>query len=322
MKKSLKIAVGVAAILLVLGIALAGIGFWGMGFHFGALNTEDIVSSTFEISEAFRDISIESDSADLYFAASEDGVCRVECVNFAHESYSVHAENGTLTITKNDDRAWHENIRLFSFGETYVRIYLPEESYTSLQIHESTGDIEMPAAFTFAHAVLRTSTGDICWLAPVSEELSITTDTGDAELRGTSPRSLALKTDTGDISVSEVRDAKQISIETDTGEVELTNAGCTRLSADSNTGDIALKSVIVDGLLEVKTDTGDLVFDRSDAAEIFVQTNTGDVTGTLISDKVFLIETNTGDVDVPKSVTGARCEIITDTGDIELRIEQ
>jgi len=254
--------------------------------------------------------------------ASEDGVCRVECVNFANESYAVNVDNGTLTIAKDDDRAWHENIRLFSIGDTYVRIYMPEESYTSLEIHESTGDIEMPAAFTFAHAVLRTSTGDICWLAPVSEELSITTDTGDAELRGTSPRSLALKTDTGDVSVSEVRDAKQISIETETGKVELAHAGCTSLSADSNTGDIALKNVIVDELLTIKTDTGDLVFDCSDAAEIFVQTNTGDVTGTLISAKVFLIETNTGDVDVPKSVTGDRCEIITDTGNIELRIEQ
>ena len=322
MKKSVEIAVGTAAILLVLGIALAGIGFWGMGFHFGALNTEDIVSSTFEISEVFRDISIESDSADLYFAASEDGVCRVECVNFAHESYAVHAENGTLTITKNDDRAWHENIRRFSIGETYVTVYLPEENYASLQIHESTGDIEMPAAFTFEQAVIRTSTGDVCWLAPVSEELSITTDTGDVEVRSVSPRSLALKTDTGDSSVSEVRDAQQISVETDTGKVELTNTGCTSLSADSDTGDIVLKNVIADELLTIKTDTGDLVFDRSDAAGIFVQTNTGDVTGTLISDKVFLIETSTGDVDVPKSVTGTRCEIITDTGDTELRIGQ
>ena len=322
MKKSVKIAVGTAAILLVLGIALAGIGFWVLGFQFGAWNTEDIVSSTFEISETFHDISIETDVADLHFVASEDGVCRVECLDFANETYAVNVENGTLTVVKNDDRAWHENIRIFSFGETYVRIYLPEENYASLQIHEDTGDIEMPAAFTFEQAVIRTSTGDVCWLAPVSEELSITTDTGDVEVRGVSPRSLALKTDTGDISASEVRDARQISVETETGKAELTDAGCTSLSADSNTGDIVLKNVIVEELLTAKTDTGDLVFDRSDAAEIFVQTNTGDVTGTLISDKVFLIETNTGNVDVPKSVTGTRCEIITDTGDIELRIEQ
>lgn len=322
MKKSTKIAVITAVALIVLGIVAAGLGFWGMGFNLRALNTEDVISTTVEISEEFRGISIETDVADLYFAVSEDGVCRVECVDFADESYAVNVENGTLTIAKDDDRAWHENIRLFSIGETYVTVYLSEENYASIQIHEDTGDIEMPAEFSFEQAMINTSTGDICWLAQVSEALSITTDTGDVEVRGTSTRSLALETDTGDISASEVRDAQQIRIETDTGKVELTNAGCTSLSADSNTGDIALKNVIMDELLTIKSNTGDVVFDRSDAAEIFVQTNTGDVTGTLVSDKVFLTETNTGNVDVPKSVIGDRCEIITDTGDIALRIAQ
>ena len=321
MKKSTKIAVIIAAALIVLGIAAAGLGFWGMGFNLRALNTEDVISTTFEITDTFHDISIETDVADLHFVASEDGMCRVECVDFANETYAVNVENGTLTVVKYN-RAWHENIGLFSIGETYVTVYLPEENYASLQIHEDTGDIEMPEEFFFERAMLNTSTGDVYWLALVTEELSITTDTGDVEVRGTSPRSLALKTDTGDISVSEVRDARQISVETDTGKVELTNAGCTSLSADSNTGNIVLKNVIAGGLFAIKSDTGDVVFDRSDAAEIFVQTNTGDVTGTLISDMVFLIETDTGDVDVPKSVTGGKCEVITNTGDIELRIEQ
>ncbi len=322
MKKSLKTAVITAIILIVLGLIVSCLGFWGMGFDFKALNTEDVTSTTYEITDAFRNISIENDVADLYFAVSEDDVCRVVCTDFANETYTVNVENGTLTIAKNDDRAWHGNVRLFSFGESYVRIYLPEEKYTSLKIDDDTGDIEMPAACTFEQVIITTSTGDVRWLAQVSEELSITTDTGDVEVHGTNPRNLALKTDTGDISASKVRDVQQIRIETDAGKVELSNAGCTSLSADSNTGDIALKNVMVDELLTVKSDTGDVVFDRSDAAEIFIQTNTGDVMGTLVSDKVFLIETDTGDVDVPKSITGDRCEIITDAGDIELRIDQ
>lgn len=321
MKKSRKIAVITAAVLIVLGLIVGGLGFWGMSFNFRALNTEDIISTTFKPTDPFRNISIETDVADLYFAPSEDGVCRVECVDFANEIYAVNVEDGTLAIAKNT-RAWHEDVRLFSIGETYVTVYLPEENYTSLRINEDTGDIEMPTAFSFEQAVINTSTGDVYWLAPVSEELSITADTGDVQVRGTSPRSLALKTDTGDVSVSEVRDAQQISFETDTGDVTLTNVGCTSLSADSNTGDLALKHVIVDELLAITCDTGDVVFDRSDAAEIFIQTNTGDVMGTLASDKVFLTETNTGDVDVPKSVTGGKCEIVTDTGDINLRIDQ
>ena len=183
MKKSTKTVVITAAALIVLGLIVSGLGFRGMGFDFSALNTEVIVYSTFEITDTFRDISIETDVADLYFAASEDGLCRVECADFAKEAYAVYVENGTLTISKNNDHAWHENVRLFSIGETCVSVYLPEEKYASLQIDEDTGNIEMPAAFTFEQAMVNTSTGDICWLAPVSEELSITTDTGDIHFR-------------------------------------------------------------------------------------------------------------------------------------------
>jgi hypothetical protein len=44
------------------------------------------------------------------------------------------------------------------------------------------------------------------------------------------------------------------------------------------------------------------------------------VCGTLLSSKVFIIKTDTGDVDVPKSTVGGRCEITTSTGDVEISI--
>ena len=321
MKKRVKSAIITATALIILGIVVSGLGFWGMGFNLRALNTEDMICTTFETTDAFRDISIETDIADLYFLASEDGVCRVDCVDFANKTYAVNVKKGTLTIVKNDNRAWHENNGLAPIGEARVTVYLPEEKYASLQIDENTGNIEMPSAFSFEQAMINTSTGGVYWFAPVSEKLSITSDTGDVEVRSTSPRSLALKTDTGDISASEVQNTQQIYIETDSGKIELINAGCMSLSANSSTGDIALKNVIANELLVIKNDTGVVVFDRSDAAEIYVQTDTGDVLGSLLSEKVFLTETDTGDVDVPKSVTGGRCEIVTDTGDISITIQ-
>ena len=62
-------------------------------------------------------------------------------------------------------------------------------------------------------------------------------------------------------------------------------------------------------------------FNNCDAETIYVNTDTGSVTGTLLTDKVFIIETDTGSVDVPKSITGGRCEITTDTGNIRITIE-
>ena len=66
--------------------------------------------------------------------------------------------------------------------------------------------------------------------------------------------------------------------------------------------------------------TGDVRMEGCDAAEIFILTDTGDVAGSLLSDKVFVVETDTGDVDVPRSAAGGRCEITTDTGDIRITV--
>ena len=61
-------------------------------------------------------------------------------------------------------------------------------------------------------------------------------------------------------------------------------------------------------------------FEASDAASIFVETDTGDVKGSLLSEKIFIINTDTGKKEVPESTTGGRCKITTDTGDIKITI--
>lgn len=70
----------------------------------------------------------------------------------------------------------------------------------------------------------------------------------------------------------------------------------------------------------VERSTGDVKFNRCDATTIYVKTDTGDVTGNLLSSKVFITNTDTGIVDVLQTVDGGKCEIITNTGDIELDI--
>ena len=72
--------------------------------------------------------------------------------------------------------------------------------------------------------------------------------------------------------------------------------------------------------LSIERTTGDVKLDRCDAAELWIKTDTGDITGTLLSDKIFFAETDTGRVDVPKSLIGGKCEVVTDTGDIKFRV--
>ena len=72
--------------------------------------------------------------------------------------------------------------------------------------------------------------------------------------------------------------------------------------------------------MDLDRDTGDIDLEDCDADEIFIVTDTGDVKGTLLSEKVFITKTDTGDVNVPNSISGGRCEITTDTGDINISL--
>ena len=123
------------------------------------------------------------------------------------------------------------------------------------------------------------------------------------------------------MTVSETSVEGDISVEVSTGKTKLTNVTCKDLFSDGDTGDIDMVNLIAEGTLSVERSTGNVKFDGCDASEIFVETDTGDVKGSLLSEKLFITETDTGRVEVPHSVEGGRCEISTDTGDIKISIK-
>lgn len=112
-----------------------------------------------------------------------------------------------------------------------------------------------------------------------------------------------------------------VNIETETAKVDLTDTMSKELNIKTTTGSIALENVKVSGALNIKTTTGSVEFYGSDAGEIFVKTTTGKVTGRLLSEKVFIVRTTTGKINVPKSITGGRCEITTTTGRVDISIK-
>lgn len=72
--------------------------------------------------------------------------------------------------------------------------------------------------------------------------------------------------------------------------------------------------------LLIRARTGDVKFNNSDAGEIYVSTSTDSIYGSLLSTKVFDVRSSTGDINVPHSVMGGKCEITTGTGDIRKTI--
>ena len=132
--------------------------------------------------------------------------------------------------------------------------------------------------------------------------------------------SIKIKTSTGKITISDIDCQSNITTEVSVGKTHLTNVTCNTLTSSGSTGDVSLKNVVCSDKLSIKRSTGDVKLDGCDAAEISITTDTGDVRGTLLSDKVFIAQTDTGRVDVPKTTSGGKCEITTSTGSIKMEV--
>ena len=115
-------------------------------------------------------------------------------------------------------------------------------------------------------------------------------------------------------------DISNVTIKASTGDIKMSNISVETLEIITSTGDVNLFGVICHGDLKIDADTGDIYFKDADAAEIFVKTGTGDVTGILLSDKMFDVETDTGEIDVPRTTEGGKCQIRTNTGDVKITI--
>ncbi len=321
MKAATKIWLSTAAALVVLGLTVIAIVTAVSGCDFTGINTYRFETNTHEISEEFSSISMDTETADITFVPSDDGTCRVVCFEMTDAKHSVTVENDTLVIRMVDERKWHDFIGISINSTPELTVYLPETEYASLSIDESTGDISMPADFTFEAVDLSLSTGDVSFLASASGVIRIETSTGNILVEGASAQALELTASTGHITVSGVSCEGDVKTGVSTGRTSLTDVSCRNLTTDGNTGALSMNSVIVSEKITVTRSTGDVKFEGCDAAEVFIETDTGDVTGSFLSEKIFYARSDTGSVDVPRSTTGGICEIILDTGDISITIE-
>ena len=107
MKKTTKVWLTIAGVLVLVGcIIIAGV-MTMLKWDFTKLSTVKYETNVYEIAEAFCDISITTDTADVRFVPSGDGKCAVECYEAENAKHSVTVENGTLTIKINDSKPWY-----------------------------------------------------------------------------------------------------------------------------------------------------------------------------------------------------------------------
>ena len=319
MKNTTKAWLIAAASLVIIGCILFAVVMAVTGRDRSELSTVRYETNTYRITEPFSALSLTTDTADITFAPSDDGKCRVECYEEEHAKHSVSAENNTLTVSIDDQRPWDEYIVFFDSPK--ITVYLPDTEYGALVIQESTGNVEIPEDFSFESVDISASTGSVDLGASAREAVRIGTSTGDIQVENISAGSLELSVSTGKVTVSGVKCSGDITVSVSTGKAQLSDVSCQSVISTGTTGNIYLDNVVASDKLSITRSTGNVSFDGSDAAEIIVRTDTGNITGSLLTDKVIIAASDTGSVEVPRTVSGGRCEIDTDTGNIRIEID-
>ncbi|MBQ7541772.1 MAG: DUF4097 family beta strand repeat protein [Clostridia bacterium] len=277
-------------------------------------------TNTYTVQQAFRSISIVTSTDDVALAQSADETCAVVCKEQEKVRHSADVRDGTLTVRETDTRQWYERLFTSSPESPTVTVYLPQSTYETLTVDADTGSVRIPAAFRFTEIDVTTDTADVLCAADASGNVRIATDTGDVVVDSITADTLDLTVSTGDVTVRNVKCGGSAALRVSTGKAQLTGLTCGSFTSTGSTGDLTMQDVRVREKASVERSAGDVRFERCDAAEICVTTDTGDVSGSLLSDKVFFAQSDTGRIDVPKTISGGRCEIVSSTGDITMRV--
>lgn len=244
------------------------------------LSTVGYETNRYELQEKYQNISVVTDTAQVAFVPSESQTTTVVCHEQENRKHTVTVKDDTLIIEIKDTRKWYEHIGIH-FGSPKITVYIPQGALGAVGVTASTGDICV--------------------------------ENMEAE-------TLDLRVTTGWITVSDVTCQEDANIRNSTGKVTLTDLQCKNLTSAGSTGNVVLEQVVAAEKISVKRSTGDIRLEGCDAAELFLETDTGNVVGSLLTEKVFIAHTDTGKVNVPKTVTGGRCEITSDTGNIKITV--
>lgn len=257
MKKRTKIWLIAATVLVVVGSMTFAYAMTRSGEDFRALEGNNMEISNYNVGDSFDNIYIDTQTTDIDFFTWREPEVKVECTQTNGIKYDVRVEDSTLKIETRDERKWYEYISFFSLDMS-LRVYLPGGAeYSSVVIHNTTGDVIIPEQIYTDSLEVKVTTGDIDCSARVTDTLKLKTTTGDIKLSGVNCSIINIKATTGDV-ILDGCDAKELDIRVTTGDVKGTLLSGKSFTANTTTGDIDIPDNTDGGACNIKATTGDI----------------------------------------------------------------
>jgi hypothetical protein len=130
-----------AVVLIIVGLILCWWVYRRIGGDLTKLNTAHFEPKTYEVTEAFRSVDIRETDFDVNIVLLEDDglTGRVETAESDGNTNTVRVEDGTLKITREDNRRWYDHIG-FSWNDdpSITTVYLPRSGLKELTIPTMT----------------------------------------------------------------------------------------------------------------------------------------------------------------------------------------
>ncbi len=309
----------IAIILLVVGLIIFCVAFVFTKFDFRSLSTEKYITNTLYAGNDFSDIEIDIDEFKVTLVPYDGDECKIVSTETEKVKISVQTENGKLKITQVDNRKWIDHIGIFTF-ENEVEVYLPEKKYETLRIDNTSGSVTISDGLVFSEINVKNTSGSAKCYAD-ADIISVHNTSGSITLDGVNTEAVTLKAASGSISLKSVNAENSITVDGTSGSIRFESVRCEDLTSSNASGSVKLTDTVCKNIMKVKVSSGSVRLDDSDAAEIDIRTSSGSVKGTLLSDKIFITETTSGSVDVPKSFEGGKCYIETSSGSIKISIK-
>lgn len=355
MNKVKKIIIITACALIGLGVILTGAAVAVDGtslFH-----TPEAVLNTINIEESFENINIGSVECDVQFTKSENGKCKIESVDEKNIVTEAEIRDNTLYIYRADKRKWYESMGVyFGYRIPRITVFLPETEYKKLSILSESGDTCISGDFSFESAEVRSSSGNIEFLADVLKKAEIKSTSGDVNVNTNADSLTAcstsgnvvvegkankvnvsstsgevwcygidsegefnVKTTSGDVNVYD--SIAEIShIQSTSGDVVVERISADELSFNTSSGDIKLEETYAENMLSASAVSGDIELMRGDSKDISLETVSGDIEGILSTGKDFSYKTTSGNICLPDDSGDGKCYVKTVSGDAEIKI--
>ncbi|MBQ3566086.1 MAG: DUF4097 family beta strand repeat protein [Oscillospiraceae bacterium] len=320
MKVSKKTIIIIAVILVIAGAVISSSVFMFSDFKYSDLSDSKSETNTHIINESFDNISVSSGAFDVNFFYSDDNECKVICKESDKIRHSVSVENNTLTI-KEDETEWFDHINFMVIEKYELNVYLPENVYETLDINCSSGDITVPGNFNFnKNADISVSSGDVNFDGHVKGNLEITATSGDIKITGAEANEITASVTSGDIRCVNVTAFNRLNTTATSGDITVKDSTMDYFYNSTTSGSTDLINTTVDYDINMESTSGDITLERCDADSLELSSTSGNIEGSLLSSKIFSVDTNSGDIDIPDSVSGGKCDVETTSGNIDFEI--